>query len=91
MQIHAILHHPHILEFLGVEERGVKTEERGRYLPGVYIVLEMAGGGDLFDKITPDVGVETDLAHFYFTQLVAGLEYIHGQGVAHRDIKPENM
>lgn len=91
VQIHAILKHPHILTFLGVEERGVEQDERGRYLPAVYIVLEMAGGGDLFDKITPDVGVETDLAHFYFTQLVAGLEYIHGQGIAHRDIKPENM
>lgn len=46
----------------------------------------------------PDVGVEEDLAHFYFTQLVAGLvrcaahqTYIHSQGVTHRDIKPENM
>lgn len=91
VQIHAILKHPHILKFLGVEERGVSKEERGRYLPAVYIVLELAGGGDLFDKITPDAGVETDLAHFYFTQLIAGLEYVHGQGIAHRDIKPENM
>lgn len=91
VQIHAILKHPQILTFLGVEERGLNSSERGRYLPGVYIVLELAGGGDLFDKITPDAGVETDLAHFYFSQLMAGLEYIHGQGVAHRDIKPENM
>lgn len=86
-----MLKHPHILKFLGVEERGVTAQERGRYLPGIYMVLELAGGGDLFDKITPDVGVETDLAHFYFTQLMAGLEYIHQQGVAHRDVKPENM
>lgn len=91
VQIHTILKHAHILTFLGVQESGVKPEERGRYLPAIYMALELAGGGDLFDKITPDAGVETDLAHFYFTQLMSGLEYIHGQGIAHRDIKPENM
>jgi len=37
------------------------------------------------------VGVSEDIAHFYFTQLIAGVSYLHGKGVAHRDIKPENM
>lgn len=34
-----------------------------------------------------DVGVSEDICHFYFTQLVAGLSYIHGEGVAHRGIR----
>ena len=56
-----------------------------------WISLEYAEGGDLFDKIEPDVGVEEDIAHLYFTQLVSALEHIHGLGVVHRDIKPENV
>lgn len=36
----------------------------------------------------PDVGVTEDICHFYFTQLVAGMYYIHGQGVAHRGKYP---
>lgn len=30
-------------------------------------------------------------AHRYFTQLVDGLEYLHGQRVIHKDIKPGNL
>ena len=128
VQVHSILKHPNVLEFLGAVERGVdkngnagkekgilmgesvattqesikaRDKERQKmlsspshddnYVPGLYMVLELGAGGDLFDKIAPDYGVEEDLAHFYFQQLLAGLEYIHSQGVTHRDIKPENM
>eukprot|EP01135_Chromosphaera_perkinsii_P002897 Nk52_evm8s230 gene=Nk52_evmTU8s230 len=30
-------------------------------------------------------------AHFYFTQLCDGLEYMHSKGIVHRDIKPGNL
>ena len=53
--------------------------------------LELAEGGDLFDKIEADEGVGEDVAHFYFTQLCSAISWCHGKGVAHRDIKPENM
>lgn len=53
--------------------------------------MELAEGGDLFDKIEADEGVGEDIAHFYFKQLVSAVSWCHGKGVAHRDIKPENM
>lgn len=53
--------------------------------------LELAEGGDLFDKIEADEGVGEDVAHVYFTQLVSAIAWCHYKGVAHRDVKPENM
>jgi serine/threonine-protein kinase Chk1 len=53
--------------------------------------MELADGGDLFDKIEADEGVGEEIAHFYFCQLVSAVSWCHGKGVAHRDIKPENM
>lgn len=58
----------------------------------LWIILEMADGGDLFDKIEPDVGVDNDVAQFYFQQLTNAISYLHLEcGIAHRDIKPENI
>eukprot|EP00050_Salpingoeca_kvevrii_P001635 m.175375 g.175375 ORF g.175375 m.175375 type:complete len:509 (-) comp10421_c0_seq2:128-1654(-) len=57
----------------------------------LYLVMELASGGELFDRIEPDSGMEEDISHFYFRQLISAMEYIHSQGVAHRDIKPENV
>ncbi|GAB1194825.1 hypothetical protein APSETT444_004076 [Aspergillus pseudonomiae] len=53
--------------------------------------MELAEGGDLFDKIEADEGVGEDIAHVYFSQLVSAVGYMHSKGVGHRDIKPENM
>lgn len=53
--------------------------------------MELAEGGDLFDKIEADEGVGEDIAHLYFSQLISAVGYMHSKGVAHRDIKPENV
>jgi serine/threonine-protein kinase Chk1 len=53
--------------------------------------MELADGGDLFDKIESDVGVGEDIAHLYFTQLINAVSFMHSKGVGHRDIKPENI
>lgn len=53
--------------------------------------MELALGGDLFDMVETGRGLAPDLAHFYFRQLINGLDFLHAHGVAHRDIKPENL
>jgi serine/threonine-protein kinase Chk1 len=38
-----------------------------------YLVIEWALGGELFEKIEPDVGFPEDVAHMYFVQLLSVL------------------
>lgn len=73
--------HPNIIHCLGSGEDPLWT----------WIAMELAEGGDLFDKIEADEGVGEDIAHFYFSQLVSAVGYMHSMGIAHRDIKPENV
>ncbi|CCA68771.1 related to checkpoint kinase chk1 [Serendipita indica DSM 11827] len=89
IQVHSTLVHENIIRMR--DALLVPDDGSTKYVPGAYLLMEMAHGGDLFDKIAPDVGVEDDLAHFYMEQLMAGLSYIHEQGVCHRDLKPENL
>ncbi|KAI9567517.1 kinase-like domain-containing protein [Boletus coccyginus] len=89
MKIHAALKHRNVLEFVSAVV--VELKYKHHYVPGIYMLLEFAAGGDLFDKIAPDVGTGEDVAHLYFKQLVDGMDFIHTQGVCHRDLKPENL
>lgn len=79
--IHKMLQHEHIVRFYGQRSEGEM----------VYIFLEYAPGGELFDRIEPDVGMPLVHANKYFKQLICGMEFIHSKGVTHRDIKPENL
>ncbi|WRT69745.1 uncharacterized protein IL334_006736 [Kwoniella shivajii] len=90
VQVHKALKNDYILQFIHSEVVEREKEKSG-YVPGLYMVLELAVGGDLFDKIAPDIGVPEDLAKFYFSQLASGMEFIHDRGIAHRDLKPENL
>lgn len=94
IKVHSQLTHTNILRFLG--SLVVENDGQSEYIPAVYILLELASAGDLFDKIgglncnlecvcvcnstdltlpsvAPDYGVDDDLAHNYFRQLIEAL------------------
>ena len=56
-----------------------------------YLVMEEMDGGELFDRIEPDIGMPEHQAQRFFIQIMSGMEYLHKKGVSHRDIKPENL
>jgi len=56
----------------------------------LYIVLERAIGGELFDAVLEQEYAESDARHV-FKQLVDAIKYLHDKDVAHRDLKPENV
>ena len=49
--VHSQLKHKHILELIGAAKLDPEKAARGGYLPAYYLLMEMAAGGDLFDKI----------------------------------------
>lgn len=51
VQIHSILKHKNVLAFLGSVEYAVGSSAPSNYVRGLYILLELCAGGDLFDKI----------------------------------------
>jgi len=75
------LQHPHIIQLMEVYD----TPET------LYLVLEFAGGGELFDAIVArGFYAERDAAHLT-KQVLEAICYVHSMGIAHRDLKPENL
>ncbi|XP_059094775.1 myosin light chain kinase A-like [Tigriopus californicus] len=57
----------------------------------LYIILELADGGELFDKIIEKTRFQENEAKLYFYQIVSAVEFMHSKNIAHRDLKPENI
>jgi serine/threonine protein kinase len=55
----------------------------------IFLVMELANGGELFDRIKIDCGTREGTAKIFFHQLLLGVRHCHQQGVCHRDLKPE--
>ena len=77
------LSHPNIIKHIPAE------------LPsnsGFYSILtEFAKHGDFFGIVIDGTLNSEIIIRSYFHQLIAGLEYIHSQGMAHLDLKLENL
>ncbi|XP_070389626.1 uncharacterized protein [Dermacentor albipictus] len=73
--------HPHITQIFTIIEEPTK----------VFIIMEMACGGDLLEKILKVKRLDEKTTHQFFMQLASALAYLHKNDVAHRDLKCENV
>lgn len=81
MNVLKILHHPHIIEYYGVEVHRDK----------LYIFMEYCPQS-LANVLEHDGRIEDmNLVKLYTKQMLLGLEYLHFNNVVHRDIKPANV
>ncbi|KAK4958533.1 serine/threonine protein kinase [Elasticomyces elasticus] len=58
---------------------------------GVYLVLELAPEGELFNWIVMKQKLTEAETRKVFIQLFQGVKYLHERNIVHRDIKPENI
>lgn len=75
------LEHENVVKFLGALE----TQNH------IHLVLEYVDSGSLHSVIQKYGILNEKLAAVYLRQILAGLAYLHENGVVHRDIKSHNM
>ena len=78
-------------KYVGAHKNIIEFYDSGEDPAWLWIAMELAEGGDLFDKVEADAGLSHDIAHAYFTQLINAVGYMHSRGIGHRDLKPENI
>lgn len=75
------LKHPYLIELYEVYES--KNH--------LYMILEYAPKGELFDYIVSHRFLKPESALHFFRQIIYGIEYLHANSICHRDLKPENI
>jgi BR serine/threonine kinase len=73
--------HPHLLKLIEVTESPHH----------LYIIMDYAEHGELFDLLIASKFLPVDVAMPIFRQIIYGLEFLHSHAICHRDIKPENI
>jgi mitogen-activated protein kinase kinase kinase len=75
------MHHPNIVQYLG-------TSTDDQYLN---IFLEYVPGGSIATMLKQYNTFQEPLVKNFVRQILAGLSYLHSQGIIHRDIKGANI
>jgi len=55
------------------------------------IIMEMAQGGDLFERIISKKSFSEQEAARVVFQVASALQHLHARGIVHLDLKPENL
>ena len=57
----------------------------------LFLVLELASGGEIFDYLVSHGRMKEKDARKFFRQIVSAVDYCHQKRIIHRDLKAENL
>lgn len=57
----------------------------------LYLVTELAKGGELFDRLYARGFIRESAAAKLVKAITGGVQHLHNHGIVHRDLKPENI
>ncbi|KAK6296843.1 hypothetical protein J4Q44_G00329850 [Coregonus suidteri] len=75
------LNHPNIVQLFEV----IETENT------LYLIMEYASGGEVFDYLVSHGRMKEKEARAKFRQIVSAVHYCHLKNIVHRDLKAENL
>uniref|UniRef100_A0A4W3JNT2 MAP/microtubule affinity-regulating kinase 3 n=1 Tax=Callorhinchus milii TaxID=7868 RepID=A0A4W3JNT2_CALMI len=81
VRIMKILNHPNIVKLFEV----IETEKT------LYLIMEYASGGEVFDYLVAHGRMKEKEARAKFRQIVSSVQYCHQKCIVHRDLKAENL
>nr|XP_020484926.1 MAP/microtubule affinity-regulating kinase 4-like isoform X4 [Labrus bergylta] len=75
------LNHPNIVQLFEV----IETDKT------LYLIMEYASGGEVFDYLVSHGRMKEVEARAKFRQIVSAVHYCHTKNIVHRDLKAENL